>query len=209
VAPEQPETIESTAITFVIGGLWLLGAPKPSFPQRQTMTHRPRSRALLPWRAERACFPRQTRTITDEWRSPLSQADRPTDQGASPVTEWNVTLYGPRFGAMRVGRGPSVGPSCRGAERRAVSQKGRRAERAFSPQSVVTNPWAHGRPVTSQTGTSTDRGTDPSFPGRLCCNQWPQTHELLNMSASISAQRVPTPLLPPKLMTSSSARLST
>jgi hypothetical protein len=44
-----------------------------------------------------------------------------------------------------------------GADR---SFPGRRAERAFS-QSVVTNPWAQGRPVTGQTWTARTEGQSP------------------------------------------------
>ena len=76
-------------------------------------------------------------------------------------TERNVTLYGPRFGAMRVGRGPSAGPSCRG--RPLFPRKaGRASFLAISGHKPVGTRQTSDQPDR----TNTDRGADRSFPGR-------------------------------------------
>jgi hypothetical protein len=118
--------------------------------------------ALLPWRAERACFPRQTRTITDR----VAEPSFPGRPGPAPTSGRALsqngchTVWAPLRGNVG-GMGAFGGPfSPRG--RPLFPRKAGRA----SFLAMVTNPWAQGRPVTGQTWTSTDRGAEPSFPGR-------------------------------------------
>ena len=107
--------------------------------------HGPRGRALFPGQAERACFPRQTRTSTDRGALPsFPGRPGPAPPSGAPCHRMECHTPWARFGAMQEGWGPSAGPSRRGAEPL-------QAEQAFS-QSAVTNPWAQ-----RQTRTSIDQ----------------------------------------------------
>ena len=73
----------------------------------------------------------------------------------------DVTLYGPHYGAMQVGWGPLAGPSCRG--RPLFPRKaGRASFLAISGHKPVGTRQTSDRPDLD----STDRGAEPSFPGR-------------------------------------------
>ena len=66
--------------------------------------HRPRGRALLPGRAERARFPRQTRTSTDRGAEPsfLSRPG-PAPPSGAPCHRMECHTPWARFGAIQLG----------------------------------------------------------------------------------------------------------